>query len=306
MRAYDRFHCLLFSLSLGLLASTSLASTYLFNFHYFPIVAFGAGKGGSQWVTEVSITNPQRVPITVAHRLSYNGYYYERFDTVPAGKTVRWDNYLQQFWGLTGNAGLYLKADPSFNGNLDSDCLAVAASVKISNVGSPSGSFNMDVPSVDVLADFLGRWVAYFSGIRHFGQAGVSGYRTNVGIWNIGSTATLRATLYDNEGNMRWQQYITAERHKSLLIPLPDSISLDSGTLVVDPMGQFVDAVVYVSVVDNKTSDGLVRTPQTQSPDDIAKCGGVRLQSLATGPERPTTPAEADRRLEAAFFFGNP
>lgn len=306
MKRCGNFWLRLFSLTPLFLASTSLASTYLSNFHYFPIVAFGSGKGGSQWVTEVSITNPQKVPITIAHRLSYNGAYYERFDTVPPGKTVRWDNYLQQFWGLSGNAGLYLKADPSFNGNLNSDCIAFAASVKVANVGSPSGAFNMDVPSVDVLADFLGSWIAYFSGIRHFGQAGVSGFRTNIGIWNIGSTKTLKATLYDAEGNMRWQQFIVAERHKSLLIPLPDGLNLDSGALVVDPMGQYVDAVVYVSVVDNKTSDGLLRTPQTQSPEDIAKCFGVRLQSLAATPDRPQDPVEADRLLEEAFLFGNP
>lgn len=306
MRRFGNLNRLLFSLNFALLASTGMASTYLFNFHYFPIVAFGQGKGGSQWVTEVSITNPQTVPITIAHRLSYNGASYERFDTVPPGKTVRWDNYLQQFWGLSGNAGLYLKADPSFNGNLNSDCLAFAASMKVSNVGSPSGAFNMDVPSADVLADFVGSWLAYFSGVRHFGQAGVTGFRTNIGIWNIGSTRTLKATLYDAEGNMRWQQYIVAERHKSLLIPLPDGLNLDSGVLVVDPMGQYVDAVVYVSVVDNKTSDGLFRGPQTQNPEDIAKCGGVRLKSVAAFPERPTTPVEADWRLEAVFFSGNP
>lgn len=306
MRSFTNVWFRLSSLTPLFLASTSLASTYLFNFHYFPIVAFGQGKGGSQWVTEVSITNPQTVPITIAHRLSYNGAYYERYDTVPAGKTVRWDNYLQQFWGLSGNAGLYLKADPSFNGNLNSDCLAFAVSVKVANVGSPSGAFNMDVPSADVLADFLGSWVAYFSGICHFGQAGVSGFRTNIGIWNIGSTKTLKATLYDAEGHMRWQQYITAERHKSVLIPLPEDLNLDSGALVVDPMGEWVAAVVYVSVVDNKTSDGLFRGPQTQSPNDIAKCGGVRLQSAAAFPERPTTPAEADGRLQAVFFSENP
>lgn len=294
---------LIVSLAFLLLAYAGWGSTYLFNFHYFPIVAYGSGKGGSQWVTEVSITNPQKVPITIAHRLSYNGNYYERYDTVPAGKTVRWDNYLQQFWGLSGNAGLYLKADPSFNGNLNGDCLRFAASVKVSNVGSPTGSFNMDVPSVDVLADFLGSWPAYFSGIRHFGQAGVNGYRTNIGIWNIGSTRTLRVTLDDADHNVVWQQFLAAERHKSVLIPLPDGLNLDSGALVVDPMGQYVDAVVYVSVVDNRTSDGLIRTPQTVNPNDLAKCGGVLLQSLAAPAGRVTDPVEADRLLEQAFFL---
>lgn len=306
MKRFGKLWLRLSSLVPLFLASACLASTYLFNFHYFPIVAFGPGKGGSQWVTEVSITNPQNVPITIAHRLSHNGAYYERYDTVPPGKTVRWDNYLEQFWGLTGNAGLYLEAERNFNGNLDSDCLAFAASVKVANVGSPSGAFNMDVPSADVLADFLGSWVAYFSGIRHFGQAGVNGFRTNIGLWNIGSTKTLKATLYDAEGNMRWQQYIVAERHKSILIPLPDGLNLDSGSLVVDPMGQYVDAVVYVSVVDNKTSDGLFRGPLTQSPEDIAKCGGVRLRSLEKFPERPQDPVEANRLLKESFFFGNP
>lgn len=290
---------------LALGASSGAASTYLFNFHYFPIVAYGAGRGGSQWVTEVSITNPQRVPITVAHRLSYNGSSYERFDTVPPGRTVRWENYLQQFWGLSGNAGLYLKADPTFNGNLDSDCLAFAASVKISNVGSPTGSFNMDVPALNVLADFLGSWPAYFSGIRHFGQPGVEGYRTNIGIWTIGTTKTLKVTLYDASGAVRWQQYLPAERHKSVLISLPDGLNLDLGALVVDPMGQYVDAVVYVSVVDNKTSDGLIRLPLTADPSDVAKCGGAQLQSLAV-PPRVMDPAEADRLLEAAFFSPAP
>jgi len=291
---------------LGIMAFAPVGAfgSYLFNFHYFPIVAYGSGKGGSQWVTEVSITNPQRIAITIAHRLSYNGTYLERYQTVPAGKTVSWANYLQEFWGLSGSAGLYLKADPSMNGNLDSDCIAFAASVKISNVGSPTGSFNMDVPSVDVLADFIYSWPAYFTGIRHVGQPGVSGYRTNIGIWNIGSTATLKATLYDAQGTIRWQQYLLAERHKSVLIPLPDNVSVENGALVVDPMGQFVSAVVYVSVVDNKTSDGLFRSPQTISPNDIAKCSGFQLQltPLAAPQERFRSAREADAYLEELFL----
>ncbi|MGC8916279.1 MAG: hypothetical protein ACP5NF_04805 [Thermoanaerobaculum sp.] len=279
------------------------ASTYLFNFHYFPIVSNASGKGGSRWVTEVSITNPQLAPITITHRLSYAGGYLERTQTIPAGGSVRWDNYLQEFWGLTGNAALYLKADPSFNGWKDSDCLAFAASVKIANVGGASGSFNMDVPSLDVLADFLGRWPAYFTGVRNFGQPGVDGFRTNIGVWNIGATATLKATLYDALGNVRWQQFIVAERHKPALIPIPENVNVDLGAMVIDPMGQYVDAAVYLSIVDNKTSDGLVRTPQTVNPDDMLKCGGFRLTAVAAEKTvRPATPREADLHLERAFL----
>jgi|GEM_PF-3787044 len=292
------------ALGLGVFPTWAVASTYLFNFHYLPIVAFGAGKGGSQWVTELTITNPQRHSITIAHRLSYNGSYLERYHTLAAGRTVYWANYLQEFWGLSGNAGLYLKADPSFNGNLDSDCLAFVVSVKVANVGSPSGSFNMEVPSANVLVDFIGSWPAYFTGIRHFGQPGVNGYRTNIGIWNIGSTATLKVTLYDAQGGIRWQQYVLAERHKSVLIPIPDAVSLDQGALVVDPMGQYVYAVVYVSVVDNKTSDGLFRPPLTANPNDIAKCMGFQLQvaSLDGSRKKLSTPHDADAYLEQLFL----
>lgn len=304
MRRVGVFVLVFLASAVGLnLAARAFASTYLFNFHYFPIVSNAIGKGGSRWVTEVSVTNPQLAPITMTHRLSYAGGYLERTQTIPAGATVRWDNYLQDFWGLTGNAALYLKADPSFNGWKDSDCLAFAASVKIANVGGASGSFNMDVPSLDVLADFLGRWPAYFTGVRNFGQPGIDGFRTNIGVWNIGTTATLKATVYDATGNVRWQQFIVAERHKPALIPIPENVYVDSGALVIDPMGQYVDAAVYVSIVDNKTSDGLVRTPQTVNPDDMLKCGGFRLTAVAAEKTvRPATPQEADLHLERAFL----
>lgn len=56
-------------------------------------------------------------------------------------------------------------------------------------------------------------------------------------------------------------------------------------------------------MVDNRTSDGLIRTPQTVNPNDLAKCGRVLLQSLAAPAGRVTDPVEADRLLEQAFFL---
>lgn len=281
----------------------ALGSTgFVISFHSFPILATGSGKGGSRWVSELTVANPHTRPLTIAHRLSYAGSYLERFQTLLPGETVRWENSLQDFWGLSGNAALYLKADSSFNGGLDSDCLGFVASLKIANVGGAAGSFSMDVPSLDVITDFIGRWPAYFTGIRHFGQAGGEGFRTNVGLWNVGSAGTLRLTLYNRHGQAVWQQTVLAERHKPVLIPLPDSLNLDYGTLVADPLGQHLFVGVFVSVVDNRTSDGLVRTSQILGPDDALVCGGVSVfQAKEEQNQRPTL-FEAEALLEPAFL----
>lgn len=93
-----------------------------------------------------------------------------------------------------------------------------------------------------------------------------------------------------------------AERHKPVLIPLPDNLSLDYGTLVADPLGQSLWVAVFVSVVDNRTSDGLVRTSQILDPDDALACGGVSIvQARDQQNQRPTL-LEAEALLEAAFL----
>ncbi len=98
--------------------------------------------------------------------------------------------------------------------------------------GGGSGTHGQEIPQADPLAGFLGSYVGYFSGVKSYGVAGSSGFRTNVGFWHTGfSDETLRLRLYDNLGALVWQSDVTVERHDPKVVSI--SATVETGVLVV-------------------------------------------------------------------------
>jgi hypothetical protein len=285
-------------LALGLLlvASTAGANNYLTSYAYYPVISSTNGAGGTRWQTEFSITNPQSFNLVLSFYLAHNGSYDEYTLSVPAGTTMMWDDFLANGFSLSGNAAVYITADEDRNPGRDPDCLSFASGAKVYNTGGGSGTYGQEIPQADVLSGFLGSYVAYFTGIKNYGTAGQNGFRTNIGFWHTGySDENLRARLYDDSGNLVWESTITVERHKPKVVSIPATIQ--AGVLVIDPMGEYVDCAVYVSVVDNRTGDGAFRSMTKGDPDDLSACGVLFKSQGMAAEGGPTTREEAAQRL---------
>lgn len=282
------------------LASSVAASDFVGPSHFFPVVSRTDGLAGSTWLTSVQIVNPQEESLTITARLSADGSVRNEIIVVPAGETHSWPDFLGDVFGSEGNGALYLEAEASLNQDRAPECREFAASMRISTTGNDGGSFGQGVPALDPVTGFLGDWIAYFPAVALWGQPGTEGFRTNVGFWNIGADdAWLRLKILDASGQQAWQQLVTARRHHPFVMSLPRNLQLETATLIVDPLGEWVDCAVYISVVDNTTGDASFQTSQLMDPDASTTCSGG---GNATGRE---TPERGPNRLRALFLRGS-
>jgi hypothetical protein len=108
--------------------------------------------------------------------------------------------------------------------------------------------------------------------VQNHGTAGVNGFRTNIGFWHTGfSNEVLRVRLFDANGNQIWAKNVTVEKHKPYVMSLPKNVQ--NGSLAISPMGEYVDCAVYISVIDNKSGDGVYRGVNKVNDSDMASCG---------------------------------
>ena len=290
--------CLILALASSV-ASSVAASDFVSPSHFFPVVSRTDGLAGTTWLTSVQIVNPQAESLTITAHLSAGGFYRYEIIVVPAGETHNWPDFLGDVFGFVGNSALYLEAEAYLNQDRSPECRGFAASMRISTTDNSGGSFGQGVPTVDPVTGFLGDWIAYFPAVALWGQPGTEGFRTNVGFWNIGANdARLRLKILDASGQQVWQQLFTARRHHPFVMSLPRDLQLETATLVVDPLGEWVDCAVYISVVDNITGDAGFQTSQLMDPDASTACGGG---GSATG---KGTPERGSDRLRALFLGG--
>jgi len=276
------------------------ASDFVSPSHFFPIASRTDGLAGTMWLTSVQIVNPQAESLTITARLSAGGSFQTRTIVVPAGETHSWPDFLGDVFGAEGNGALFLEAGASANQNRPPENRGFAASMRISTEGDAGGSFGQGVPALDPVTGFLGDWTAYFPAVAIWGQPGAEGFRTNVGFWNIGAgDARLRLRILDSTGRQVWQQLVTAHRHDPAVMSLPRDLQLETATLTVDTLGEWLDCAVYISVVDNATGDASFQTSQLMDPDvSAARGGGVFASQEAGAPDRGSD------RLRALFVGG--
>jgi hypothetical protein len=261
----------IFTVLLVFFALSSFAE-YLDNRAYYPIVTKANGSGGTKWLTEVSMTNPQNHMIRISIQLAQNGTTKNWYYDLGAGKTATWSDFLGVALNRSGNAALYLYADEEHNPGYSEDCLEFISSVRVYNSGGSSGTFGQEIPPADVFEDFLGTYTGFFTGVQNHGTAGVNGFRTNIGFWHTGfSNEVLRVRLFDANGNQIWAKNVTVEKHKPYVMSLPKNVQ--NGSLAISPMGEYVDCAVYISVVDNKSGDGVYRGVNKVNDSDMASCG---------------------------------
>ena len=271
------------------LASPSVASDLVSPTQYFPVVSRTDGLAGSRWFTSVQITNPHIEAITVTARLSAGGSFQTESVVIPAGETTTWPDFLGEVFDFEGNGALFLEADFVSYTDLPTPLPTFAASMRIFTEGVDGGSFGQGVPSLDPVSGFLGDWTAIFPAVSLWGQPGVEGFRTNVGFWNIGAEdARMRLTILDEAGAEVWQQFVTAHRHEPFVMSLPRDLQIETATLMVDTLGEWLDCAVFISVVDNTTGDASYLGSQLMDPDTSAtgspvKQSSARLRALFVG-----------------------
>ena len=280
------------------LASPSVASDFVSASHFFPVVSRTDGLAGTHWFTSVQIVNPQAEALTITARLSSAGSFQAESIVIPAGETISWPDFLGDVFGAEGNGALFLEADATSNQNFPPGRRAFAASMRIYTEREDGGSFGQGVPSLDPVTGFLGDWIAYFPAVALWGQTGIDGFRTNVGFWNIGADdAQMRLRILDAAGEQVWHQFVTARRHDPFVMSLPRDLQLETATLVVDTLGEWLDCAVYISVVDNTTGDASFQTSQLMDPDSAAAYGGEEIAA-----PKVVTPERSSARLRALLL----
>lgn len=296
----------LFSGLILFLALPSAASDFVSATHFFPVVSRTAGLGGTDWSTSVQMVNPGTDALTITVRLSADGAYRTETFQLAAGETRAWADFLGNIFDFEGTGALMLEAEADTNGQLPAECRSFAASMRISTGGFGGGSYGQGIPSLDSVSGVLGDWTALFPAVSLWGQPREGGFRTNVGFWNIGAgDAQLRLRVQDAAGQDVWQQVVTVHRHDPFLIGLPRNLDLDTATLVVEPLGGWLDCAVYISVVDNMTGDASFLASQLMDPDLLSACSGGK-RSDRSELSRPSVLAEANERLRSLFVEETP
>jgi hypothetical protein len=277
------------------------AADFLSSTHFFPVVSRTDGLAGTQWTTSLEIFNPHPRPLTITVHLSAAGGFSSEIVEVPAGETRRWADVMGELFGAIGNGALLAEAEADRNDQLAPECRAFGAAMRISTAGHDRGSYGQTVASLDPSSGFLGDWTGYLPGVALWGDPGIDGFRTNVGIWNIGpDEARMRLRILDPSGQQVWQTTLTAARHEPEVIALPRDLDLETGTLVADGFGEWLDCAVFISVVDNLTGDATFRTPQLADPDQVGGCG----PAAAAPPDGRGDCLAAAERVRALFVGG--
>jgi hypothetical protein len=282
-------------------ASPLVASDLVSSTQFFPVVSRTNGLAGTRWSTSVQIANPQPEALTITARLSSAGAFQTETVVIPAGATRSWSDFLGDVFAFEGNGALFLEAGAASNQNRPAEGRAFAASMRIFTEDLDGASFGQGIPSLDPVSGFLGDWTAYFPAVALWGQPGVDGFRTNVGFWNIGTDdARMRLRILDATGAPLWQQVVTARRHEPFVMSLPRGLQLETATLVVDTLGEWLDCAVFISVVDNRTGDASYLGSQLMDHDtEAARSGG----EISGDPPEPLVTRSSDRLRE--LFVGD-
>ena len=183
---------ILFFFVLVLAALPACATDFASHHLLIPIAGRTAGALGSQWKTDLILTNAARngEPQTVEVYLMVNGYLEHPIVTVlnPRQTAVLGD-VIRDAFGKEKASGMILIAVRDPNAKL-------TARARIYNTGSGRGQYGQTVPAMPITK--LAK-ESYLPGL-----SGINGNRTNVGITNPEATqASVFVSLFDQDGEFR-------------------------------------------------------------------------------------------------------
>jgi hypothetical protein len=239
-----RIALLLFALSLALpAAATDFASNHLL----IPIAGRAPGAFGSEWRTDLVVTNAKRngvaVPVILMFTRDDGSVAVLHTSLGPRASLVLKDA-IREFIGDHSAQGMITVFTEDLNAKL-------AARARIYNAGAANGEYGQTVQGMPVTR--LSR-DAYLSGL-----SGVNGNRTNVGISNPSPrTSTAFVSIFDAEGNFAGGVSHTIAprsvlRLNDIFAHFDDLEPFDGATVqITSSEGVYA----WASVIRNDTGDG--------------------------------------------------
>ena len=267
---------LLLSLAVVGLLSPSVATggsptSYIY---LYPAVAKVHGAAGTDWRTEVCITNladrDQNVRIIIGLD---SGTTWRVPVIVQASETNCYEDVIGQKFPMQNFTGwLSIAAFPDDNYGHDEPLLS--ASVRIYNF-TETGTYGQEIPPVDPFPLFGGY---LFAGTAS-GLSNNTDFRTNIGLLSMEGYdwQTVDLWVFDKDGYEVYQLTDYLAPLAFYQFRLPPEVWLTSGTILLASEGAFSG---YVSVVDNRTGDGLCRIPLQL---DLSEVNGLLKARLPEG-----------------------
>ena len=259
--------------------------------YVIPAAAKARGAHGTNWVTRLSIFNPQQHELTVtAVFLPTGGAQGPTLDIDIPANSIAWsDDILEDAFGLTSGSGALLLATfPEANPGVPNTVIARSFLVTSDTYNDvPEGTYGQTIPGIWTgLQDDQDQITAVAHGITNNAD-----WRTNVGVANLGDcSVTLRVWAYDADGNtvLNGAQYLVPPLGH-LQDGLP--VQLENGAVefyVEDPCRSNPDrqAVVfpYTATIDNRSGDSRYQTPVLLASPSL-----IFSAAAAAKPIDPTT-----------------
>jgi hypothetical protein len=235
--------------------------------YVIPAVANTPGSFGTQWMTQLSIFNPQldySLTVRVLYLPTGGGETIGQKITVAPNSTALTDNSLSEIFHRSGSGAYVIATFPEDNPGVPDDVISRAFLVNTNtfNKQSDGGTMGQTIPGVWAgLQDYATDGISAIAhGLRHLSAFG---WRTNFGAVNLGGTpVSLRIRVYDRNGNtlVKDRVYtVPAQGHMQTSLP----VEVDQGSMefFVDDATQKAVVFPYTSTLDRFTNDPMYQTP---------------------------------------------
>lgn len=243
----------------GLLAPEYSEAGLAGDIYLVPVVARNPGAAGSDWRTELCLTNPQGSTLTVGIVLLQGGIAGSGSLPIPPGGTICSEDFILEWFSATKwQGGMIIGATEDTNPGLESR--QFLASVRVYNL-TANGTYGLSVLPEPLIAEY-GNIVSMLdvnamTGLHHWGTAGVNGSRTSVGLANFGSSPfDVVLGVGDETGETVWQKSIEIEGYSQAQYGLPKNLTLINGFAAMGADDASLSVQAYVTVTDNETGDG--------------------------------------------------
>lgn len=261
--------------------------------YIIPAAGNSPGAYGTRWMTQFSVFNPQRHPlsISVVYIPSGGGTGIEELITVPSNAVAYSDNILDDLFGVAGSGALLVATFAEDNPGVPDDVISRAFLVTTNTYNdSSSGTYGQTIGGVWAgLQDYDSDGIsAIVHGVRHLLR---QGWRTNIGAVNLGRTnVTMNVTLFDADGDT----VLTAPFNIPPLAHFQDvlPVEIDRGTIEFSVIDRSRDAVVfpYAATIDQLSGD-----PTYHSPVLLASPAAVYSKQ-----GMPTDPTNVGRKIDSS------
>jgi hypothetical protein len=225
---------------------------------YLPGAAEAPGANQSRFSSTLFVVNPGAQPANATvNFIPFPGGRTPEFPraiTIPAGDTLKYERVLETLFGLTNDVGTI---------TVDS-AQPLLLSLVTANIANPSGTFGQAIDPMRESDLFTGGAdLFHVIWASHNGENFSIGYRTNVGGLLADPNSAVEIRVYDQNSILRGSTTVTNPTPASFQLSLTNIIgptNLPLGRIEFDVrQGR---AVLWASIVDNLTSDGIALIPQ--------------------------------------------